>query len=154
MQTHCLNSLSKENKNNLIKTHEIILNQTNNSLIYIFENFGYGSICRQIINHINDKEFKYYIKSKPNAFSNTAFRSDIYNQDIKNIIITGISANGCVKETINNAPKQYVFHTSKDLLGIPKKFDAIETKILDWYKNNTVMYDSHQDLITKLNNKY
>jgi hypothetical protein len=59
----------------------------------------------------------------------------------------GISANGCVKETILGNPKNYTFHTSKDTLGIPKAFKEDEDEIMNWYKTNTNHKETYKNLI-------
>lgn len=150
MQTKCLNSLGENSEiEHIVNSHKKVMQTavSTNTPIFLVEFFGYGKMRKELLDFHEKNNAGLYIKNKKNAFSNDEFRSRLNELEITDIVVMGISANGCIKDTILNSPKNYAFHTSKDTLGIPKAFKQHEKSIMSWYEKNTNHEMTYKSLI-------
>ncbi|MFA5797320.1 MAG: isochorismatase family protein [Candidatus Woesearchaeota archaeon] len=146
--------------------------------IYVFEYADMGKttpILRKEIDRYPNKQ--YFLKEGQSAFSTRdSLEKILYKQNIRNVIVMGINASGCVKETvIDLLSAQYTFKKfnetdslslqlnvllSNDIIADPRTDYAVR-RVNDrlesgsWYRmqKNCFFRDTYEELFTLLNHK-
>ena len=156
MQDFFLDNFVKENKNQLISNQlEIIKSCVKNKLPFIILEYKCRGILRgkligsldQIINNTYRETI---IKESNSGFTKTNLNSILIKLKIKQVLIMGINAHGCVQDTAIGALKRgYKVITAHGLIASSSRKNLdFSAKNKKWYQKNTIFLNDIKDLIS------
>ena len=140
----------KREKKKLIDTQIRFLNIAKRKQIPIFalEYKGRGETIPELQGILKDSGNYFIQKDRPNGFhNNPTLISLLERWKIKNLILTGVYSNVCIRETAEGAKKEgFNVFTSQELMD--KSYDCYTR----WYKENTDYSQKLDELLVKISN--
>lgn len=161
MQEFFLNNISKQVQDELIKNQQNIIDiGINKDLQFILLEFKAGGELRgstisKLSNKIKNHVKEVIIKDNNGGFTKTNLDSILKELNIKEIILMGLNANGCIQDTaIGAINRKYKVITSKGIIASSYRNNLTLSKRNEaWFRNNTLFFDNPKKLVEYLESK-
>lgn len=152
MQTAFVPKLAKPERESEISNQIEVLSfcRNHNIPVFLIELQNSGKTIKRLSHVINGlRKKKLIIKRANNAFYKTQLHSELKKAGIKNILLMGLNASICVRETAKHALMLgYNIITSRDIIADAKDLkERFPDESTDWYKTFGMLKDSHRDLL-------
>lgn len=124
--------------------------KANNVPVFVIEYENCGPTTDYLKKKIDQIPRKDYVtKNRTNAFERTELGKKLKETKIETIILMGVYASACVKETAKGALEAGLkIATSKELIADEKYHDKKEN--VEWYKEKGVYKDSYKELLSMI----
>ncbi|MBM3200209.1 cysteine hydrolase [Candidatus Woesearchaeota archaeon] len=123
----------------------------NNITVFVIEYKTCGQTTPYLDNKLRDMHKKEYIKkSARSAFQNTGLEAKLKSQGIDTLVLMGVYASHCVKDTAESAlDAGFDIATSKDLIS-DNRHDAKRKENVEWYKEHGLYFDDYKKLLSSI----
>jgi len=152
MQPEFLKFISPKEKENMIQCQVNMIHyfSDNGIPLFILEFCGQGKTIEDITKRIDfSKNERPIIKTIEDGFYRTGLHQLLKKQKSKKIILMGINAYYCVKETAEGAiDKGYEIYTARNLIAEKARYTDREmnTKIENWYNTSGTYFKTQKQL--------
>lgn len=152
MQEKFLSEIDETGKWNMIDAQKKIIKRLSekNAPIIILEYRGYGGTIEELIQEIDFASNGIsLIKGENDGFKGTKLHSILKRNHSHHLILMGVNATFCVKETaIGALIRKYQIYTARELIAGKKKYDGIEMnqKIRRWYSDKGEFFPREEQL--------
>ncbi len=163
MQDFFLKEVSEEEKKSEIPYQLEVLDycKDNNIPVFVLEYLECGETTRILKEKVDSLPVKEYVtKSRNDGFFKTNLETKLRSYGIESILLIGVNASGCVKETAEGAIRAgFKIMTSKDLIADPEWYVTEEFIInkngghgksdnsAPWYKEYGIYRDDYKELL-------
>jgi hypothetical protein len=112
-----------------------------------------GSLIKDLDEKIKNVYKEVLVKENNSGFTQTKLDSILKQLHVKNILIMGVNANGCVQDTaIGALNRGFKVMTSCGIIASTSRDDLeLSKRNKDWYIKNTILKNSPNDLVNYLN---
>jgi nicotinamidase-related amidase len=151
MQDFFLEKFTNEKRKVLIENQSRVIAfcMTRKIPIIFVEYQGRGTttaILQQAVKDVSDTEI--VIKDSNGGFTNTNLDEILHNKNVKNIVLMGINASGCVQDTaIGALHRGYQVITSRGVVASSTKRDSDLNTSKKWYSENGLFFEDTDGLI-------
>ncbi|MDP2907601.1 MAG: isochorismatase family protein [Nanoarchaeota archaeon] len=163
MQDYFLKEVSEEEKKSEIPYQLEVLNycKDNNIPVFVLEYLQCGETTRILKEKVDSLPVKEYVtKGYNDSFLKTDLEAKLKSYGIESMLLMGVNASGCVKDTAEGAIRAgFKIMTSKDLIADPDwhvteefiiKKDGTHGKSdnsAPWYKKHGIYRDNYKELL-------
>ena len=154
MQNYFLKNMQKEVRRELIQNQQEIVKECVKKNIPIIEleykclGVFRGHTVADIQKEVSKGNFILVEKENNSGFTNTRLHETLRSLGVKELILIGINANGCVQDTaIAALHRKYKVTTASDVIASVYRSDIdLSPQNKKWFKSNTRFLDSGDEL--------
>ena len=150
MQDYWLGDIDKEELETELPYQAEVLEycKNNNIPVFVVEFTNCGHTTDYLKKKIERLPIRdYVVKNKTNAFEGTELEKRLKEKNVETLILMGVYASACVKETAKGAINAgFKIATSKELIADDRHHNKGDT--IEWYKEKGVYKDSYKEILS------
>ena len=151
MQRLFLKQIEEKEREGMIKSQITLIHRLFEveAPIFFIEYTGFGKTIKELTKEISRKRGNRIEKSSDDGFKETNLDYELKKYHAEHIILMGVNATFCVKETATSAlMKGYHIYTARELIAGKKEFNGreMDCAIKRWYSDKGEYFKTEEQL--------